>query len=76
MSGLTSEELTVPQVAQLLALNEETIRRYLRAGRLKAVKRGTQWFVRPVDLEVFRAIYQPQVGRHLKDFDNLESLAE
>ena len=37
--------LTVEQVAQRLQLNPETIRRQLKTGVLRGVKRGRQWRV-------------------------------
>lgn len=49
--------LTVPQVADRLQVNQETIRRWLRDGALKGVRfgagRATEWRVDPVDLQTF-----------------------
>lgn len=61
----SSGELTVPQTAALLGLAEETIRRHIRANRLRARKRGTQWFITRTEIESFRRNYQPRVGRRL-----------
>ncbi len=44
------EYLTVPEAARYLQVNEETIRRNVRSGRLKAEKIGNQWFIRKNDL--------------------------
>ena len=43
--------LTVPEAARRARLNPETIRRWIRAGRLPAQKVGTQHLVDEADLE-------------------------
>lgn len=43
--------LTVPQAARRLAKNPETIRRWIRSGRLPARKIGTQHVIEEEDLE-------------------------
>jgi len=45
--------LTVEQAAGKLQVRPETVRDWLRAGRLKGVKAGRQWRVRARDLESF-----------------------
>jgi len=50
------EYLTVPETAKHLQLNEETIRRNVRSGRLRAEKIGNQWFIRKIDLSPFESI--------------------
>jgi len=48
--------LTVEQVARRLATTEETIRRWLRSGRLRGVRLGATragWRVSEVDLAAF-----------------------
>ena len=57
------EELSVPQVATYLRVNEETVRRNIRAKRLLAIRRGTQWFVSRDDLLVFASSYDPKSGQ-------------
>lgn len=47
------EYLTVPEAARSLQLNEETIRRNVRSGRLKAEKIGNQWFIHKRDVSLF-----------------------
>lgn len=42
--------LSVADVARRLGRNPETVRRWIRSGRLKARKIGTQHFVEEVDL--------------------------
>jgi len=43
--------LTVPEAAKRLAKNPETIRRWIRSGRLPARKIGTQHVIEEEDLE-------------------------
>jgi excisionase family DNA binding protein len=46
---MEDELLTVPEVAALLKLNEQTVRRWLRTGRLRGVSLGSRqagWRVR------------------------------
>ena len=57
------EELTVPQAASYLRVSEETVRRNIRAKRLKALRRGTQWFISRDVLVVFANSYDPKTGQ-------------
>jgi excisionase family DNA binding protein len=43
--------LTVPQAAKLANRNPETIRRWIRAGRLRSQKVGTQHVIDEADLD-------------------------
>jgi len=43
--------LTVPQAARRTGRNPETIRRWIRAGRLRSTKVGTQHMVAEADLD-------------------------
>ncbi len=43
--------LTVPEAAKLANRNPETIRRWIRAGRLRSQKVGTQHVIEEADLE-------------------------
>ena len=43
--------LTVPQAARRAGRDPETIRRWIRAGRLRARKVGTQHIIEPSDLD-------------------------
>jgi len=45
--------LTVPQAARRVGRNPETVRRWIREGKLPAHKVGTQHVIDEADLEVF-----------------------
>jgi excisionase family DNA binding protein len=48
------EKLLTPEdTAKALAVKPETIREWLRTGKLKGVKIGRLWRVRESDLEIF-----------------------
>jgi len=55
------EQLTLPQVAQLLGLNASTIRLWVTEQRLPAERVGRRWMVRRGDLEQMLA-EQPKIG--------------
>ncbi len=57
------EELSVPQVAKHLRVSEETVRRNIRSMRLRATRRGRQWFVTRDDLMEFSNVYDSRTGR-------------
>ena len=57
------EEYTVPQAASYLNVSEETVRRNIRSKRLKALRRGTQWFIPNDVLVVFSNSYDPKTGQ-------------
>ena len=57
------EEFTVPQAASYLRVSEETVRRNIRSRRLKALRRGTQWFIPKDVLIVFSNSYDPKTGK-------------
>jgi excisionase family DNA binding protein len=43
--------LTVPQAARQVGRNPETVRRWIRAGRLRSQRVGTQHLIREQDLD-------------------------
>jgi len=45
--------LTVNEVAKILRLNSETVARYIREGKISAVKLGRVWRIEEKDLEQF-----------------------
>lgn len=51
--------LTVPEAARRVGRNPETVRRWIRAGRLPAERVGTQHLVREEDLD---AVASPDRG--------------
>ena len=56
------ELMTVPEVAAVLRLNEQTVRKWLREGRLPGIYLGTRtagWRVRRADV---RAFLRPDTG--------------
>ena len=57
------EELSVPETASYLGVSEETVRRNIRSKRLRAIRRGTQWFVTRQELLAFADSYDPKTGR-------------
>ena len=57
------DEYTVPQAATYLNVSEETVRRNIRSKRLKALRRGTQWFIPRDVLVVFASSYNPKTGQ-------------
>ena len=57
------DELTVPQAASYLKVSEETVRRNIRSKRLKALRRGTQWFIPRDVLVIFANGYDPKTGQ-------------
>ncbi len=57
MSSYTTTVLTVPEAAQRVARNPETIRRWIREGRLPSQRVGTQHVV---DVDVLDALVAPR----------------
>lgn len=47
--------LTVPEAAKRIRRNPETVRRWIREGRLRSVKVGTQYLVDEADLDALTA---------------------
>jgi excisionase family DNA binding protein len=46
--------LTVPEAAKRVGRNPETVRRWIRAGKLRSQKVGTQHLIDEQDLEAFQ----------------------
>lgn len=53
MEQKTVQYLTLEEAAQSLKVGTETLRRYVRAGKLKAAKVGRVWRVRTDEWEAF-----------------------
>jgi excisionase family DNA binding protein len=47
--------MTVPEAARLVGRNPETVRRWIRSGRIRSEKVGTQHLVREEDLTAMMA---------------------
>lgn len=45
--------LTPAEVAEILQVDEQTVRRYLREGKLRGLRIGNRWRVDQADLEAF-----------------------
>ncbi len=45
--------LDIPAVAGICNVSEKTIRRWIKAGEMRAARLGNQWRIRPRDLEDF-----------------------
>lgn len=45
-----AESLTTREVAKLLRISDETVRRQIRTGKIRAVKVGKQWLVPGAEL--------------------------
>ena len=58
-----TDEYTVPEAASYLNVSEETVRRNIRSKRLRAFRRGTQWFISREVLVVFANSYDPKTGQ-------------
>lgn len=59
---------TVEQIAELLHIHSKTIQRYIREGKLNAVKVGKSWRVAGHDLSVFT---ENTGGRAVKERDTI-----
>jgi MerR family transcriptional regulator, light-induced transcriptional regulator len=67
--------LTLQAAADELGVHYMTVYRYVRQGRLPAVRQGSQWRVRPTDLEVLRhggSVPRRRVQRREADLEGLE----
>ncbi len=49
----TQKLLNLKEVSQILKINTEVLRRWLRGGKLPGVKVGSDWRVNPADLQPF-----------------------
>jgi excisionase family DNA binding protein len=63
--------LTVPEAARRAGRNPETIRRWIRSGRLRASKVGTQHLIDESDLEATALAAEPlPIPDALRHFDS------
>ena len=72
------QAFTVEQAAAALSLDRDTLRRWLRQGRIGGFKAGTDWRLTQADLDAFiernRNSYRPERGQ--ADDDDAELVAE
>ncbi|MDD5288372.1 MAG: helix-turn-helix domain-containing protein, partial [Dehalococcoidales bacterium] len=61
--AMMEDYVSVRDACRRLGVHEETIRRLVRSGSLKADKIGNQWFIRREDLGSFSANYNPKTGK-------------
>lgn len=59
----TTPMLTVPEAAARTGKSPETIRRWIRSGRLKARKMGTQHVIEPESLEAIIGVDTMEVPK-------------
>lgn len=60
---VTRDKLSVREASNRLGVHEETVRRRVRSGSLRAEKLGGQWFIDREDLNVFSATYDSKTGK-------------
>lgn len=53
-NGLPLTPLTPAQAAERLGVNEETVRRYIKSGRLQAGRLGVNYVLHPQDVDDLR----------------------
>ena len=74
------QAFTVEQAAATLAVDTESVRRWLREGRMGGFKAGAAWRVTQADLDAFiernRNSYRPERGQPDTDDDDAELVAE
>ena len=56
---MQEQYFTVEQISQMLQMHPKTVQRYIREGKLRAVKVGKGWRVSGHDLSVFTESAQP-----------------
>jgi excisionase family DNA binding protein len=62
--------LTVPEAARRVRRNPETVRRWIRSGRLAAERVGTQHLVREDDLDAVASPDRADVPAAFSSFDD------
>lgn len=66
--------LNLKEVSQILKINTEVLRRWLRNGKLPGVKVGSDWRVNPVDLQPFLNPKGQQTSEAGKSNDNPQKM--
>lgn len=55
--------LNTRDAAKRLGIHEESFRRIVRMGVVRAEKIGGQWYIDKTQFDLFRATYDPKTGR-------------
>ena len=71
-----SEELSVPQTASYWGVSKETDRRNIRSKRLRAIRRGPEWFVIPRKLLRFAGSYDLRTGKVVQSLSEATSQSQ
>lgn len=50
---MNKDYLTVEQISEMLNIHQKTIQRYIREGKLRAIKVGKSWRISGYDLSIF-----------------------
>lgn len=58
--------MTVTEAAERLGLSPNTLRNQIRSGRLRASKRGRDWWITEAALNEYRAVRLGKIGRPKK----------
>ena len=66
--------LEVHEVAYQLKCSQETVRRFIRDGKLKAKRLGWRWRIKPADLEAFIDGLEGHIARAEAALDDALSL--
>lgn len=61
--SMMDDYVSVREACRRIGVHEETIRRLVRSGILKADKIGNQWFINREELGLFSATYNPKTGK-------------
>ncbi len=57
---MTKQYLTADEVAKMLLVSRQTVSSWCRTGKLKAIRAGREWRIRPDDLDKFTLRGVPQ----------------
>ena len=60
---MSSRFLSVEEIAKDLGVTEETVRGYIRAGKLTAYKMGRDYKIRPEDYQKFLDKHRTDINR-------------
>ncbi len=60
---------SVEEISKTLKMHEKTVQRYIREGKIKAVKVGKAWRVKESDLNAFLRENSSKIHEDLKTFD-------